>query len=212
MLNQKSRMRILMLMMLLALLFFSSIVTAQEASERKPDDLLGLGFFLICLSPLFVLAAIGILWSLAYPVMLLWAAIFSGRKLNKKVSSIVEREHVSIAHFGRDPLSTLGGDYSSSGVSESGLVYSSVVYGPSHWHLLIAWFTNLVGGRIDILTKVIAAARAEAKQRLREQARAEGWDEVLNVRIDTAEMTPASVQKGPRAVEVFAYGTGIKYN
>ena len=77
--------------------------------------------------------------------------------------------------------------------------------------LLIVWFNNLIGGRINILQKVIAAARSEAKQLLRERAMEEGWDEVVNVRIDTAEMTPASAKNGPRAVEIFAYGTGVKY-
>ena len=37
-------------------------------------------------------------------------------------------------------------------------------------------------------------------------------DEVINVRIDTSPMTPASHKKGLKAVEVFAYGTGIKYS
>ena len=63
---------------------------------------------------------------------------------------------------------------------------------------------GLVGG-------VISVGRAEAKQRLREQARAAGWQDVLNVRIDTAEMTPPSNPKGTKAVEIFAYGTGIKF-
>ena len=48
-------------------------------------------------------------------------------------------------------------------------------------------------------------------QRLREQAQAAGWQDVLNVRIDTAEMTPPSNPKGTKAVEIFAYGTGIKF-
>ena len=39
----------------------------------------------------------------------------------------------------------------------------------------------------------------------------EGWDEVLNVRIDTAELTPASAKNAPRAVEIFADGTAVKY-
>ena len=121
------------------------------------------------------------------------------------------REQASIEHFGKDPLSTLKGSHIVGGVNNSGLVYSSIVYAPSHWMLLIVWFNNLIGGRINILQKVIAAARSEAKQLLRERAMEEGWDEVLNVRIDTAEMTPASAKNGPRAVEIFAYGTGVKY-
>ena len=164
--------------------------------------------------PLLLIAAFGalfgILWAIGYPLMFLWAALFSGRNLDKGIVKMAEREASTLAEFGRDPLSSLRGEYMS-GAAESGLVYASVVFGPSHWHLLIAWLGNLVGGRIDILHKVVAAARAEAQQRLREQALADGWDEVLNVRLDTAEMTPASRKKGVRAVEVFAYGTGVRY-
>jgi uncharacterized protein YbjQ (UPF0145 family) len=164
--------------------------------------------------PLLLIAAFfalfGILWAIGYPLMFLWAALFSGRNLDKRIVELTEREAASLSEFGRDPLSTLRGEHRS-GAAESGLVYASVVFGPSHWHLLITALGNLVGGRIDILHKVVAAARAEAQQRLREQALADGWEEVLNVRLDTAEMTPASRQKGVRAVEVFAYGTGVRY-
>jgi uncharacterized protein YbjQ (UPF0145 family) len=164
--------------------------------------------------PLLLIAAIfalfGILWVVFYPLMFLWAALFSGRNLDKMIVELTEREAASLAEFGRDPLSTLRGEHRA-GAAESGLVYASVVFGPSHWHLLITALGNIVGGRIDILHKVVAAARAEAQQRLREQALADGWEEVLNVRLDTAEMTPASRQKGIRAVEVFAYGTGVRY-
>ena len=168
----------------------------------------------ICWGPLLLIAGLftifGILWAIGYPLMFLWAALFSGRNLDKRIVKLTGREAASLSEFGRDPLSTLRGEHRS-GAAESGLVYASVVFGPSHWHLMIAWFGNLVGGRIDILHKVVAAARAEAQQRLREQALADGWEEVLNVRLDTAEMTPASQKKGVRAVEVFAYGTGVRY-
>lgn len=155
-------------------------------------------------------AIFGLLWAILYPMMFLWAALFSGSNLDKRTANLAEREAATLAEFGRDPLSTLSGEYRS-GAAESGLVYASIVFGPSHWHQLIAALGNLVGGRIDILHKVVAVARAEAQQRLREQALAEGWDEVLNVRLDTSEMTPASRKKGIRAVEIFAYGTGVRY-
>ncbi len=169
----------------------------------------------ICWGPLLLIAGLltilSILWVVGYPLMFLWASLFSGRDLDKGIVKLKQREAATLTEFGRDPLSTLRGEYRT-GAAESGLVYASVVFGPSHWHLLIAWMGNLAGGRIDILHKVVAAARAEAQQRLREQALADGWEEVLNVRLDTAEMTPASRQKGVRAVEVFAYGTGIRYS
>ncbi len=168
----------------------------------------------ICWGPLLLIAGLltifSILWVIGYPLMLLWAALFSSRNLDKRIVELAEKEAASLSEFGRDPLSTLRGEYRAE-AAESGLVYASVVFGPSHWHLLITALGNIVGGRIDILHKVVAAARAEAQQRLREQALAEGWEEVLNVRLDTSEMTPASRKKGIRAVEIFAYGTGVRY-
>ena len=168
----------------------------------------------ICWGPLLLIAGLltilSILWAIGYPLMFLWGALFSSRNLDKRIVELAEKEAASLSEFGRDPLSTLRGEYRAE-AAESGLVYASVVFGPSHWHLLITALGNIVGGRIDILHKVVAAARAEAQQRLREQALADGWDEVLNVRLDTAEMTPASRKKGVRAVEVFAYGTGVRY-
>ncbi len=158
-----------------------------------------------------LIAIFGIIWTIAYPLLFLYGAVFSGRRLDNSMSNISLREKASLEHFGKDPLSTLKGDYIVGGVRNSGLVYSSVVYSPSHWQLLIAWINGLFGGRIDIIHQVISVGRAEATQRLREQAQADGWEEVLNVRIDTAEMTPASNPKGTKAVEVFAYGTGVKY-
>ena len=59
--------------------------------------------------------------------------------------------------------------------------------------------------------KVISAGRAEAIQRLRENAIANGWDDVINVRIDTADMAPQGAKSSVKAVEIFAYGTGVKY-
>ena len=172
--------------------------------------------FVLCWGPLLLLSALlaigGILWAVFYPLMFLYGALFSGRNLEKRMKQIVDREKASLAHFGKDPLSSLKGSNIVGGVKGSGLVYASAVIGPSHWHLLIAWFNNLFGGNVGILHRVISVARAEATQRLREKAQEAGWEDVLNVRIDTAEMTPATAQKGTRAVEVFAYGTGVRYS
>ncbi len=153
----------------------------------------------------------GLLWTIGYPLMFLYGALFSGRNLDKRMEEILAREQASLEHFQKDPLSNLKGSNIVGGIQGSGLVYSSVVFGPSHWHLLMAWFNNIFGGNVGILHRVISVARAEATQRLREQAQEAGWDDILNVRIDTSEMTPNSAQKGTRAVEIFAYGTGVKF-
>ena len=206
-----ARVRTLTASLLLSVLS-SGVAMAQAAEAPKEDD----SFILLCCVGPFLLIALGfavfgILWAIFYPILFLYGVIFSERNLNKRMSDIVLRERSSIEHFGKDPLSTLKGDHIIGGVKETGLVYASIVYSPSHWQLMIAWINQIFGGRIDVIHRVISVGRAEAKQRLREQAQAAGWDDVLNVRIDTAEMTPASKPKGTKAVAVFAYGTGVKF-
>ena len=197
---------------LMLVLLFSGVAMAQADEVPKEDPPFSL---LCCVGPFLLIAlgfaVFGILWAIFYPILFLYGVIFSERNLNKRMSGLVLRESASIEHFGKDPLSTLKGSHIVGGIKETGLVYASIVFSPSHWQLMIAWINQIFGGRIDVLHRVISVGRAEAKQRLREQAQAAGWDDVLNVRIDTAEMTPASKPKGTRAVEVFAYGTGVKF-
>ena len=164
----------------------------------------------ICALPLFILAAFGILYTVAYPFMLIWAVFTSGKRLDNQVADTATREASLRESLGRDPLTTVDGGYRSD-ITECGVVWAGVVFGPSHWHLLIGKINNLIGGSIDIFQKVVAAGRAEAMQRLRENAVANGFDDVINVRIDTSDMAPQGAQAKVKAVEVFAYGTGVKY-
>ena len=165
----------------------------------------------LCLGPFLLLGLIGTLWGFAYPFVFLWGMFTSGGKLDNMIEETNSRERSTKGSLGKDPLTTIDGGFRSD-ISEAGLVYASGVFGPSHWHLLIARFNNLFGGSVTIFQKVISAGRAEVMQRLRENALAAGWDEVINVRIDTADMTPQGMPGGVKGVEVFAYGTGIRYS
>ena len=196
---------------LMTALMFSGVAIGQAEEANAEESPLAL----LCLGPIFLIilpfVVFGILWVFVTPFMFLYGVLFSERNMRRRMDSIVQRESASIEHFGKDPLSTLRGLNIIGGISESGLVYASFVYSPSHWQLLIARINQLFGGRIDVMHRVISVGRAEAKQRLREQAQIAGWQDVLNVRIDTAEMTPPSNPKGSKAVEIFAYGTGVKF-
>ena len=164
----------------------------------------------ICMFPFLLLAAVGLLYTFAYPFMLIWAVFTSGKRLDDQIADTTSREISLRDSLGRDPLTTLDGGYRTD-ITECGVVWAGVVFGPSHWHLLIGFINNLIGGSIDIFQKVVAAGRAEAMQRLRENAIAKGFDDVINVRIDTSDMAPQGAQASIKAVEVFAYGTGVKY-
>ena len=120
----------------------------------------------LCLGPLLLLALAGTLWSVLYPFVFLWGMLTSGRNLDNMIQDTIDRERATKESLGRDPLTTVDGGYRTD-VHDTGLVYASGVFGPSYWHLLIAWFNNLFGGTVTIFQKVISAGRAEVMQRLR---------------------------------------------
>ena len=46
----------------------------------------------VCILPFLLLAIFGILWSVAYPAMLIYAVLFSGQKLNEQIEDTTSRE------------------------------------------------------------------------------------------------------------------------
>ena len=205
-----NRIGIVAVVSLLMLSSFSIVAVAQNSDAGEGGIAWGL---ILCLLPLMILALFGILWSLAYPALFIWGAAFSSGDVEKSHQDAISRRMVSREKAGKEILNTINGGYRGD-VSSSGLVHANGVFGPSHWQLLIAFFNNLVGGSVTSFQQVISAGRAEVMQRLREQAEAQGWDEVINVRIDTSSMTPQSQnnKNTVRGVEIFAYGTGIRYD
>jgi len=218
MLVNADRRRALAIAALLLTVVVVGVASAQEANnteedlaDKEDDGSVVLLLGLVCGLPFFLLALFGILWMLVYPVMLVWAVLFSGKKLDQQIANTTSREVSLRDSLGRDPLTTIDGGYRTD-ITSCGIVWTGVVFGPSHWHLLVGWFNNLTGGSIDIFQKVVSAGRAEAMQRLREKAVANGWDDVINVRIDTADMAPQGAKNSVKGVEIFAYGTGVKYD
>ena len=88
--------------------------------------LLVLGIILVILIPFLLLALIGILWSVAYPLMLIWAVLFSGKKLDQQIADTVQREGQTLATRGRDPLTTIDGGYRTD-ITSCGIVWAGVV-------------------------------------------------------------------------------------
>ena len=173
----------------MTVLTFSGFALAQ-AEEVKSEETPAIA--LLCLGPIFLIilpfVVFGILWTVVTPVMFLYGVFFSESNMRKRMESIVQRESASIEHFGKDPLSTLRGLNIIGGISESGLVYASFVYSPSHWQLLIARINQLFGGRIDVMHRVISVGRAEAKQRLR--VRQMGMAPISVLRRDVDDLNP----------------------
>ncbi len=66
----------------------------------------------------------------------------------------------------------------------------------------MAIFRTKLGGEVRTMTRLTLLARDEVTMRLKELARASGYDAVVNIRYETSQVLATSV-------EIFAYGTGI---
>ncbi len=134
------------------------------------------------------------------------ASLLGGHFYQKsKKKKLLERE----INSPRDPITNLRKPSRDDAITSSKLVWANVVMSPSWWQILVGKISSMFGGRIDVLTNTFDWARREVLQRLREKAWDEGYDDVINLRIDTS-MISANTEK-QAAMEIIAYGTGIRY-
>ncbi len=84
-----------------------------------------------------------------------------------------------------------------------GIVRGSTIRARHIGRDILAGLKTIVGGEIKGYTDMINAARAQAVERMNEEAKNKGADAVINIRFVTAE-----VMQG--AAEVLAYGTAVK--
>jgi len=95
--------------------------------------------------------------------------------------------------------------------TQSGLVTGSVVISVDYFKRLLAGLRGLVGGQIKAYQSLLHRARREALLRLQIAARAQGYDAVINVRLENSRLASSrSDGKGTSGIEVLAYGTGIR--
>ena len=126
----------------------------------------------------------------------------------------IEQQHFqSLQHRERQvqtlPTSCVGAKTPIPQAQAAELFVGSVVISSDYFKTFVASFMNLLGGRITVYETLLEQGRREAVLRLQEQALAWGAKHLINVRIETAELGSNSGQ-GIIAVEVMAYGTGIK--
>ena len=129
----------------------------------------------------------------------------------RKRKVLLERESATSFVSG-DALTTLSKPMGNREVREFRMMMANVVMSPSWVQMWIGGIISLFGGEINVFTKVVDWARREAKQRIREQVSEAGFDEVINVRLETSMLTKTGGGKDRTAgVEILAYGTAIKY-
>jgi uncharacterized protein YbjQ (UPF0145 family) len=88
-------------------------------------------------------------------------------------------------------------------VEHYGLVTGNTVRAKHVGRDIAASFKNLVGGELKGYTELLGDARAQATQRMIDQAKALGANAVVNVRFSTS-----AVAQG--AAELYVYGTAVR--
>lgn len=143
----------------------------------------------------------------------IYSMLFSGMHQRSWIKKLKIREAAFIAANGKDNINNLKNPISPRQIVSSELIMANVSMGVSWWQIFIGSIHQLFGGNITTYDRILAYGRDEAFQRLREKALANGWDDVINVRLETA--TVMQKQRGDKkkggAFEFLVYGTGIKY-
>jgi uncharacterized protein YbjQ (UPF0145 family) len=84
-----------------------------------------------------------------------------------------------------------------------GLVQGNTIRAKHVGRDFMAGLKNIFGGELTAYTELLSEARAEATERMVEQAKAMGANAIVNVRYSTS-----SVAQG--AAELYAYGTAVR--
>lgn len=95
-------------------------------------------------------------------------------------------------------------------VERSTLVSGSAVVSLDYFKRFLAGLRGLIGGRVRSYESLLDRARRESILRMKEEARAKGYNAVLNVRLETSRIAAGRQDgKGTAGVEILAYGTAL---
>lgn len=139
-------------------------------------------------------------------LFLLLLGYFAGTYLERRhYVSIRRREQdllkVPVVNFRSAPASWR--------IESSGLASGSVVVSVDYFKRFLAGLRILIGGRVKSYETLLDRGRREAVLRMKEQAVANGYDAVINVRLETSRLANANGQ-GTAGVEILAFGTAVK--
>ncbi len=96
-------------------------------------------------------------------------------------------------------------------VADSGLAMGSTVVSLDYFKRFLAGLRGILGGRVRSYEPLLDRARREALLRMTEGAVADGYDAIVNVRLETSRLASSRGRgKGTAGVEMLAFGTAVK--
>jgi uncharacterized protein YbjQ (UPF0145 family) len=144
------------------------------------------------------------------PLLLLVATYFIGNMIERRHFRRLQEREEAMHGFPVVSFDTMPDDWK---VASSDMVTGSIVISLDYFKRVIAGLRGLVGGRIKTYEPLLERARREALLRMSEAARAQGFDAVFNVRLETSRLANAGRDgKGTAGVEMLAFGTAVKFS
>lgn len=127
----------------------------------------------------------------------------------KHYRSIIQREKELL----QLPVVTAEGSFREGLVKESALVTGSAVISIDYFKRLMAVLRNFFGGRVKSYESLLDRARREAILRMKAEAKQQGANIIVNMRLETAAIGKNANRKNQLgSVEAVAYGTAVVYN
>ena len=147
-----------------------------------------------------------ILLVIVLPLLLLILGYLIGSHKEKRHYQSIQRRERALLHI---PVTTafiaLSSDREIAGVK---LVSGATVVSVDYFKRLLAFFRNLIGGKVQAYASLVDRARREAILRMKESS--PDSDEFINCRLHTAQIGGIR-KRGTACVEVIAYATAIRY-
>ena len=140
-------------------------------------------------------------------LILLTLGYFVGLQLERRHFEDIKRRERKTLFV---PIVTFGAKQPLPPAETAQLFMGSVVVSTDYFKSFTASLRNLVGGRIVVYESLLDRGRREALLRMKEQAIAAGATQIFNVRLETSNIGSQTANNGMVAIEVIAYGTGIR--
>ena len=152
---------------------------------------------------------LNLLLTYGLPIFLLMLAYVIGSLLEKRHFRSIRAREAAASGFPVVTFDDVPADWS---VGSAQLVSGSVVISLDYFKRVIAGLRGIIGGRIKTYEPLLDRARREAVLRMSEAARAQGFDAVINVRIETSRLANGRRDgKGVAGVEMLAFGTAVTF-
>ena len=155
-----------------------------------------------------IIQAIDLFLRFGWPVLLLMTAYFIGTLIEKNHFRDIRKREAEYQSMPVVTFDTMPEDWDA---GESTLVTGSIVVSLDYFKRVIAGLRGIVGGRVKTYEPLLDRARREAVLRMIEDARAQGFDGIFNVRLETSRLANSRGDgEGTAGVEMLAFGTAVR--